>query len=71
MLTLTVGHNCRVFISPPGELTNMVRFIVAIGRLCMATNLDDMNESEAPESNKTVAGFEFARNILKTTSGAC
>jgi hypothetical protein len=33
MLTLTVGHICRVFISPPGELTNMVRFIVAIGRL--------------------------------------
>jgi hypothetical protein len=44
MLTVTVGHNCRVFISPPGELTNMVRFIDAIGRLCMATNLDDMNE---------------------------
>jgi hypothetical protein len=44
MLTLTVGHNCQVFISPLGELTNMVRFIVAIGRLCMVTNLDDMNE---------------------------
>jgi hypothetical protein len=44
MLTLTVGHICRVFISPPGELTNMVRFIVAIGRLWVVKNIDDMNE---------------------------
>jgi hypothetical protein len=49
----------------------MVHFIVAIGRLCMETNLDDMNECEAPESNKTVVGFELARNIPNTTSGAC
>jgi hypothetical protein len=44
MLTLIARHNYQVYISPPGELTNMVCFIVAIGRLCMATNLDDMND---------------------------
>jgi hypothetical protein len=44
MFTLTVGHVRRVFISPPGELANMVRFIIAFGSLWVATNLDDMNE---------------------------
>jgi hypothetical protein len=44
MLTLTAGHIRQVFISPPGELTNMVKFIVAIGSLWVATNLDVMNE---------------------------
>jgi hypothetical protein len=29
--------------------------MVAIGRLCFTTKLDDMNEWDAPESNKTVA----------------
>jgi hypothetical protein len=33
---LTVGHICFVLISPPGELTSIVCFMVAIGRLCFA-----------------------------------
>jgi hypothetical protein len=41
---LTVGHICFVLISPPGELTSIVCFMVAIGKLCLATKLDDMNE---------------------------
>jgi hypothetical protein len=44
MLVLTSGHICLVLISPPGELTSMICFMVAIGRLCFATKLDDMNE---------------------------
>jgi hypothetical protein len=44
MLILMAGHICLVLISPPGELTNMVCFMVAIGRLCFATKLVDMNE---------------------------
>jgi hypothetical protein len=44
MLTLTSGHIRQVFNSPLGELTNMVRFIVAIGSLWVEINLDDMNE---------------------------
>jgi hypothetical protein len=67
MAILIAGHICLVFISSLGELTSMVYFMIAIGRLCFATNLDDMKECDAPESNKIVAGYEFARNILNTT----
>jgi hypothetical protein len=44
MVILTAGHICFVLISPPGELTSIVCFMVAIGRLCFMTKLDDMNE---------------------------
>jgi hypothetical protein len=44
MVILTVGHICFVLITPPGELTRIVCFMVAIGRICFATKLDDMNE---------------------------
>jgi hypothetical protein len=56
---LTAGHICFVLISPPGELTSIVCFMVAIGRLCFATKLDDMNEWDAPESNTIVAGANW------------
>jgi hypothetical protein len=71
MLILTVRHICLVLISPPRELTSMVCFMVVIGRLYFATKLDDMNECDAPESNKTIAGCELARNIPNITSWAC
>jgi hypothetical protein len=71
MLILTVRNTCLVLISPLGELTSMVCFMVAIGRLCFATKLDDMKECEALESNKIVVGCEFARNIHSTTFWAC
>jgi hypothetical protein len=41
---LTAGHICFVLISPPGELTSIVCFMVAIDMLCFATKLEDMNE---------------------------
>jgi hypothetical protein len=53
MLILMARHICLVLILPPGELTSMICFMVAIGRLCFPTKLDDMNECDAPESNKT------------------
>jgi hypothetical protein len=59
MLILTAGHICLVLISPLGELTSMVCFMFAIDRLCFVTKLDVMNECDAPESNKTVAGCEL------------
>jgi hypothetical protein len=65
MLILTAGHISLVLISPPGELTSMVCFMFAIGRLCFVTKLYVMNECDAPESNK-----ELARNIPNTTSCA-
>jgi hypothetical protein len=68
MAILIIGHICLVFISPPGELTCMVYFMMAIGRLCFATNFDDMKECDAIESNKIVVVCEFAGNIPNTTS---
>jgi hypothetical protein len=70
MLILTVGHISLVLISPLGELTSMVCFMFAIGRLCFVTKLDVMNQCDAPESNKIVAGCELVRNIPNTTSCA-
>jgi hypothetical protein len=67
MLILTVGHISLVLISPPGELTSMVCFMIAIGRSYFATKLDVMNECDAPELNKTVARCELVRNIPITT----
>jgi hypothetical protein len=71
MAMLIAGHICLVFISPTDELTSMVYFMFVIGRLCFATNIDDMKECEAPESNKIIARWEFARNIPNTTSWDC
>jgi hypothetical protein len=48
---------------PNSEHTMMV-----MGRLCFATNFDDMKEYDAPESNKIFVGCEFVRNMLNTTS---
>jgi hypothetical protein len=44
IVMLTAEHICFVLISPPGELTSIVCFMVAIGRLCFTTKLDDINE---------------------------
>jgi hypothetical protein len=44
MAILIAGHICLVFISPPGELTIMVYFMMVMGRLCFATNFDAMKE---------------------------
>jgi hypothetical protein len=44
IVILTARHMCFILISPPGELTSIVCFMVAIGRLCFTTKLDDMNE---------------------------
>jgi hypothetical protein len=71
MAILITGHMCLVFISPSGELTIMVHFMIVMGKLCLATNFDDMKECDAPESNKIIAGCEFAKNIPNTTSWDC
>jgi hypothetical protein len=44
MTILITGHICLVFISPPGELTIMVYFMMVISRLCFAINFDDIKE---------------------------
>jgi hypothetical protein len=71
MAILVAGHICLVFISPLGELTKKVYFMMVIGRLRFATNFDDIKECDALESNKLVVGCEFAGNIPNTTSWDC
>jgi hypothetical protein len=71
MEILIAGHICLVFISPSGELTIMVYFMMLMGRLCFATNFDDTKECDALKSNKIVVGYEFARNIPNITSWDC
>jgi hypothetical protein len=44
IVILTAGHICFILISPPGELTSIVCFMVVIDKLCFMTKLDDMNE---------------------------
>jgi hypothetical protein len=45
--------------------------MIVMGSWCRTTNDDDIKECDAPESNKTIAGCELARNIPNTTSRAC
>jgi hypothetical protein len=40
--------------------------MIVMGYRCFTTNDDDIKECDAPESNKTVAGCELARNIPNT-----
>jgi hypothetical protein len=68
LMVLTAEHICFVLISPPGELTSIVCFIIVMDRWCFATNIDDIKECYYPKLNKTVAGCELARNIPNTTS---
>jgi hypothetical protein len=71
MAILIAAHKCLVFISPPGELTIMVYFMMVMGRLCFPAFFDHIKECDALESNKIVAGCEFTRNIPNTTSWDC
>jgi hypothetical protein len=48
----------------------MVYFMIMMDRLCFATIFDAMKECDALESNKMVAGCEFARNIPNTKARA-
>jgi hypothetical protein len=53
------------FISPFGKPISKCVFIELIGILCFATNYSSMNECDAPESNKIVAGTEFVRKRIQ------
>jgi hypothetical protein len=46
----------------------MVCFIIDMGRWYIATNVDHIKECDAPESNKTIVGYEHAKNIPRTMS---
>jgi hypothetical protein len=44
MVILTVGHICFVLMSPSGELTSMVCFIIDMSRWYFAKNVNDIKE---------------------------
>jgi hypothetical protein len=48
MVILTIGHICFGLISPPGELTSTVCFIIDMGRWYFAINFDEIKECDAP-----------------------
>jgi hypothetical protein len=53
------------------ELAIMVYFMMVMGRLCFATNFDDMKKCDDLKSNKTIAWCESTRNIPGTISWDC
>ena len=57
-------------ILPPGEFTNMGFCMAHNDMLWFLTNACDMNECEAPESKRTVAGVEFTLNVPSMTYGS-
>jgi hypothetical protein len=56
------------FHSPFGELISKCFFMEVMGTSCFAMNYLVINECDAPESNKTVAGTKLIRNVPNTTS---
>jgi hypothetical protein len=44
IVILTIRHICFILISPLGELTCMVCFIIDMGRWYFATNANDIKE---------------------------
>jgi hypothetical protein len=56
---MTCGHTWVDFISPFREPISKCVFIELIGIPCFATKFSVMNECDAPESNRTVAGTEL------------
>ena len=57
-------------MSALGNLVIRELFGNNVGALCFATKLNDMNECDAPESNKIVASIDSTKNSPSTTPGA-
>src|SRR3954467_10413264 len=61
--TVELGTNLVVRHWPIGVRTTIGGFIVSSVKLCTNANDSDMNECDAPESNKIVAGTELTRRV--------
>jgi hypothetical protein len=59
MAILIAGHICLVFISPLGEVIIMVYFMMVMGRLCFATNFDDLKECDDENQTKLSWGVSL------------
>ena len=67
--TVELGTNLEVWHWPIGVRTTISGFILSSVKLCANANDSDMNECDAPESNKTVAGTELTRRVPITVAG--
>src|SRR3954470_7794327 len=54
---------------PAGVCTNSEAFMSSLLMPCMNAKSSDMNECDAPVSNKTDAGTEFTRRVPITVAG--
>ena len=59
-----------VLCREPGDCTTMILSKSEGENLCKVAKLREINEWEAPESNKITAGMSLIENIPRTTSGA-
>src|ERR1044072_3738216 len=67
--TVVFGTNMVVRHWPIGVRTMIGGFIVSYLKLYENSNASDMNECDAPESNKIVAGTELTRRVPITVAG--
>ena len=67
--TVEFGTNLEVWHWPIGVRTTIGGFIFSSRKLCANANASDMNECDAPESNKIVAGTELMRRVPITVAG--
>src|ERR1041384_1396271 len=69
--TMVSGTILVVWHWPIGVRTTIGGFIFSNAKLCDNANASDMNECDAPVSNKTVAGTELTRRVPITVAGCC
>jgi hypothetical protein len=55
---------------PPGELIFIGVGMLSVGMLFLSTNTLDMNECDAPVSNRTIAGNLLSKSVPITASGS-
>ena len=67
--TVVLGTNLVVRHWPIGVRKTIGGFIFSNMKLCANANASDMNECDAPESNKIVAGTELTRRVPITVAG--
>ena len=67
--TVVLGTILEVWQWPIGVRTTIGGFIFSNVKLCDNANASDMNECDAPESNKIVAGTELTRRVPIMVAG--
>src|ERR1044071_4228715 len=69
--TMVLGTILEVWQWPIGVRTTIGGSIFSTMKLCDNANASDMNECDAPESNKIVAGMELRRSEERRVGKEC